>query len=185
MKNLLYLPIGSNYPTKINSVIEIPKDSSAKYEYDIELGVLRLDRVLISSMRYPASYGFIPQTISDDGDPLDVLVYNSVPIQSLAMVEIKPIGALKTVDNGEYDYKILGIPVYNPNNYNELTDLDETFLNVCEDFFKHYKNNDKKKRNTVVVNGWVGKAEALEIIKEKHNVFLNAHPKEDKRVISG
>ena len=152
----------------IPAIVEIPKDTNAKYEYDIELEILRLDRCLISSMRYPASYGFIPQTISDDGDALDILIYNTVPIQSLSMVYVNPIGALHMIDDGIDDYKLLGIPVYNPNQYNELSDIDFTFLEVCEDFFKHYKNNDRKKKDKVKVNGWVDKTKAIELIKKSH-----------------
>jgi inorganic pyrophosphatase len=89
--NLLHISIGNHFPDIVNSIVEIPKDTNAKYEYDINYGILRLDRCLISSMRYPTSYGFVPQTISDDGDPLDILIYNTVPIQSLALVEVRPI----------------------------------------------------------------------------------------------
>ena len=122
-------------------------------------------------MRYPASYGFVPQTISDDGDPLDILVHNTVPIQSLSMVEVRPVGALHMIDDGIDDYKILGIPTYNPNNYTKLSDLDPTFLEVVEDFFKHYKNNDRKKKGTVVVNGWVDVDKAFEIINKSHDKY--------------
>lgn len=177
MNNLLHIPIGENFPTTINSIIEIPKDTNAKYEYDVELGILKLDRCLISSMRYPASYGFVPQTISDDGDPLDMLVYNTVPIQSLAMVEVRPIGALHMIDNGIDDYKVLGIPTYNPNNYNKLNDLDPLFLEVVEDFFKHYKNNDRKKKGTVVVNGWVDIDVAISLVRKSNESYLNSYNK--------
>jgi len=177
MQNLLHIPIGNEFPNKINSIVEIPKDTNAKYEYDINLGLLRLDRCLISSMRYPTSYGFIPQTISDDNDPLDVLIYNTVPIQSLALVEIRPIAALHVIDNGIDDYKVLGIPVYNPNNYNELTDLDSLFVQVVEDFFEHYKNNDKKKRGTVKIRGWIGVDETRSLILKNHEIYLNRYGK--------
>lgn len=177
MKNLLHIPIGDRFPTVINSIVEIPKDTNAKYEYDINLGLLKLDRCLISSMRYPTSYGFVPQTISDDGDPLDVLIYNTVPIQSLALVEVRPIGALHMIDNGIDDYKVLGIPVYNPNKYNKLSDLDSLFLEVVEDFFEHYKNNDKKKKGTVKINGWIDFNDTLELICKSHETYLKLHYK--------
>jgi len=182
MQNLLHIPIGDNAPELINCIVEIPKDTNAKYEYDVELGVLRLDRCLISSMRYPASYGFIPSTISDDGDPLDVLIYNTVPIQSLALVEIKPIGALHMIDNGIDDYKILGIPIYNPNKYNELSDIDETFLEVCVDFFKHYKNNDKRKKGTVRVDGWVDKKTALGLVEKANLKYKEKNTPEPSKI---
>ena len=177
MQNLLHIPIGEQFPTIVNSIVEIPKDTNAKYEYDVNLGLLRLDRCLISSMRYPASYGFVPQTISDDGDPLDILIYNTVPIQSLSCVEVRPIGALHTIDNGVDDYKVLGIPIYNPNNYNKLNDIDPLFLEVVEDFFEHYKNNDKKKKGTVTVHGWVQIDTTLSLIRKTHDNYLTRHGK--------
>jgi inorganic pyrophosphatase len=166
MTNLFKLPIGDKSPEIVNAIVEIPKDTNAKYEYDINLGVLRLDRCLISSMRYPASYGFIPSTISDDGDPLDILIYNTVPINSLTLVEVIVLGALHTIDGGVDDYKILGVPTYNPHNYKDITDLDSTFLDVCSDFFKHYKNNDKKKAN-VKVRNWIKKKSTHQLITQK------------------
>jgi len=173
MKNLLHIPIGEKFPTTINSIVEIPKDTNAKYEYNIELGVLELSRCLISSMRYPASYGFVPQTISDDGDPLDILIYSNVPIQSLVLVEVRPIGALHMIDDGIDDYKVLGIPTFNPNNLNNLRDLDPLLLEVIEDFFKHYKNNDVKKKGTVSVNGWIDIDSTLSLIRKSHEQYIN------------
>ena len=112
--NLIDKNIGDHFPDMVNAIIEISKDSSAKYEYCPKMNMLRLDRCLISSMRYPASYGFIPKTLSDDGDPLDILVYNTVPLEPLSYVEVRPIGALVTTDNDYTDCKILGIPLFNP-----------------------------------------------------------------------
>ncbi len=169
--NLIRLPIGKNFPNIVNAIVEIPKDSSAKYEYNPDLGVFVLDRCLISSMRYPASYGFIPQTISDDGDPLDILVYNTVPIQTGTLVECRIVGGLLTIDSGVPDYKVLGIPMYNPNQYEDITDLDETFLEVTADFFTHYKNNSKKSK-PVVVEGWTNRDNTLHVIKDKHAAYL-------------
>lgn len=177
MNNLLHIPIGEQFPTIVNSIVEIPKDTNAKYEYDINFGLLRLDRCLISSMRYPASYGFVPQTISDDGDPLDIMVYSNVPIQSLVLVEVRPIGALHMIDNGIDDYKVLGIPTFNQNNLNNLSNLDPLLLEVIEDFFEHYKNNDKKKKGTVKINGWIGLDETLSLVRKSHDNYLSRHGK--------
>jgi inorganic pyrophosphatase len=177
MQNLLHISIGEQFPNTINSIIEIPKDTNAKYEYDVNLGLLKLDRCLISSMRYPASYGFVPQTISDDGDPLDIMVYSNVPIQSLVLVEVRPIGALHMIDDGIDDYKVLGIPTFNQNNLNDLSNLDPLLLEVIEDFFEHYKNNDKKKKKTVKINGWIDTAETLSLIRKSHNTYLNRYGK--------
>lgn len=169
--NLIDLQIGKNFPCMVNAVIEIPKDSNSKYEYNPELGVFMLDRCLISSMRYPASYGFIPQTLSDDGDPLDILVYNTVPISTGTVVECRIIGGLLTIDNGVPDYKVLGIPKYNPNKYDNISDIDETFLAVTSDFFAHYKNYNKKSK-PVVVDDWKNKEVTLKIIEEKHISYI-------------
>jgi inorganic pyrophosphatase len=177
MQNLLHIPIGDSFPNIINSIVEIPKDTNAKYEYDVNLGLLKLDRCLISAMRYPASYGFVPQTISDDGDPLDILIYSNVPIQSLVLVEVRPIGALHMIDDGIDDYKVLGIPTFNSNNLNKLSDLDPILLEVIEDFFEHYKNNDKKKKGNVLVNGWVDVDTTLSLVKKSHDRYLNKHGK--------
>ena len=101
------IPIGENSPNIINCIIEIPKGTSAKYEYNEELDVFQLARCLYSSMIYTASYGFIPQTHALDNDPLDVIVYNNIPIQTGALVEILPIARLDMTDNGSKDYKVV------------------------------------------------------------------------------
>jgi len=170
MINFFHTSIGDNAPKIVNAVIEIPKDSNLKIEFDIVKGYFKLDRCLISSMRYPASYGFIPQTISDDNDPLDILVYNTVPVPTGIVVECRPIGALETCDNGQLDYKILGIPIYNPNNYKKLNDLDPLFLDVVKDFFKGYKKLNKK-RNNVVVRDWIGVGATELLIRDKHEAY--------------
>ncbi len=182
--NYFHIPIGigSKIPHELNAIVEIPKDTNAKYEYDTSYGILRLDRCLISSMRYPASYGFIPQTMGDDGDALDVLIYNSVPINSLAMVEVRPVGALHMTDGGKNDYKIIGIALYNPHKYASLDQLDEMFLIVVEDFFRHYKNNDPKKKGTVEIHGWINAGSILnEIIMQGHEHYKLIYPDEYAR----
>lgn len=188
MNNLLHVPIGENFPHKINAIVEIPKDTNAKYEYDPESNLLKLDRCLISAMRYPTSYGFVPQTISDDNDPLDVLIYSNVPIQSLVLVEVRPIGALHMIDNGVDDFKVMGIPVFNTNDLNNLDDLDPILLEVIEDFFEHYKNNDKNKKGTVKINGWIDQIDTFALIKKAHikfNQTLNTDTKTKKNIILG
>lgn len=163
------LPIGSNYPEYVNCVVEISTDTNAKYEYNTEMDVFVLDRCLISSMRYPANYGFVPQTIADDGDPLDVLIHNSVRLQTGTLVECRIVGVLDMTDSGVKDYKLLGIPRYNPNNYNDITDIDSMFLTISKDFFKHYKNIEGK---TVLVGDWMGKDTAHMITKASHANYM-------------
>lgn len=172
-QNKLDINIGRKFPTTVNAIVEIPKDSSVKYEYNAEHDCFMLDRCLISSMRYPASYGFIPQTLSDDGDPLDILVYNTVPIQTGTLVECRIVGGLKTIDSGVLDYKILGIPLYNPNKYTDLNQIDEVFLKVTADFFTHYKNYNKK-TNLVSVEKWHRKETIYELIRKKHTAYCDS-----------
>lgn len=161
MIKLIDIPIGNNAPHIVNAIVEIPKDTSAKYEYDKPTNLFRLDRCLISSMRYPVSYGFIPQTLSEDGDPLDILIYSSIPIERGTLVECKIVGCMNMIDSGIHDYKVLGIPLYNPNNYHDITDIDSIFLHVCEDFFRNYKNLENK---VVSVSGWINRDQTIKVI---------------------
>jgi inorganic pyrophosphatase len=165
MPNLLHLPQHKKFPEIAKAIVEIPKDTNTKYEYDAESGLVKLDRCLISSLQYPASYGFLPNTLADDGDPVDVLIYNTVPLVPLSLVEVKIVGALMTYDHGKKDYKILGVPTYNPNNYNDIDDLDPMFLTVCGDFFRLYKKVNRKP-NPVKIKGWINHKDAQNYIKD-------------------
>ena len=150
--NLYKIPVHKNSPEIINAIIEIPRGTSAKYEYDMELGVFRLDRCLQSAMMYPANYGFIPGTLADDGDPLDVLIFNRTPIDRGTLVECRTIGVLNMDDDGKKDYKILAVPVNHYRVYNTLHDIEDLFLDVTKNFFEHYKDlNDK----VVEVGKWL------------------------------
>ena len=161
--NLFHYPIGKRTPGQVNVVVEIAKDTNTKYEYDIDSGILILNRCLISSMRYPINYGFIPQTIGDDKDPVDVLVYCDAPMQPGCVVKgCKIIGGLDMRDDGVKDYKLLAIPRWNTSNINDLDDLPETFLKITRDFFKHYKNLLDKK---VIAREWFGAKRAHRIIR--------------------
>lgn len=159
MKNLLQLPQHKEYPSIIKCIVEIPKDTNVKYEYDPNSGLMRLDRCLISSLQYPASYGFIPNTLSEDGDPTDVLIYNTVPLHPMTLVEVKVLGALITYDTKKKDPKIIGVPLFNPNKYEDITDLDPMFLTIVEDFFRIYKKVNKKP-NPIKINGWINASSA-------------------------
>jgi inorganic pyrophosphatase len=160
--NLYSLPSHKKSPQLVNAVIEIPKGTSAKYEYHKD-GYFFYDRSLSSSMVYPASYGFIPQTLGDDGDALDILVYNSTPIERGTVVECKVIGVLDMDDEGDKDYKILGVPTSHVRRYNSLNNIDNLFLDITKNFFLHYKDLNKK---TVNVYDWHEKNVAHEIIKK-------------------
>jgi inorganic pyrophosphatase len=161
--NLYNLPIHKQSPQRVNSIVEIPKDTNVKYEYDPIYNVFSYDRSLISAMVYPSSYGFIPSTIAEDGDALDILVYNAVPIQTGTFVECRVIGVLDMEDDGFKDYKILGAPVSHVKEYRSLEDIDPNFLEICKNFFSHYKDLNNKK---VKVFDWHEKDFAHEIINQ-------------------
>lgn len=145
------------------AVIEISKGSKKKYELDKETGYLMLDRILYTSTRYPANYGFIPRTYGDDNDPLDVLVLCSESIEPMTLVRAYPIGVISMVDNGRQDEKIIAIPFNDPT-YNKYTDIDMLPAHIFEEmrhFFSVYKNLENK---TTAVNEVSGRDEAVKII---------------------
>ena len=159
------IPAHEESPNKIWSVIEIPKDTNVKYEYEPKFDLFKYDRSLLSAMVYPASYGFIPNTLCEDKDALDVLVYNAMPIQTGTIVECRVLGVLDMIDDGYRDYKILAVPVSHIKNYKSLDDIDPAFLNICKNFFSHYKDLINKK---VVVHDWHGIEEAKKVISESY-----------------
>ena len=143
--------------------IEIPKGCKAKYELDKESGLLRLDRVLYTSTVYPANYGFIPRTLADDGDPLDVLVLCGESMYPATLVTCYPIGVIKMIDSGALDEKIIAIPVGDPT-YNEYYDIQELPKHVFEEmmhFFEVYKSLEHKK---TAVKEICHRDEAMDII---------------------
>ncbi|RKS56073.1 inorganic pyrophosphatase [Gillisia mitskevichiae] len=146
-------------------LIEIPKGSRNKYEYDFELKKVRYDRMIFSSMMYPADYGFIPNTLALDSDPLDVLVLVAEPTFPGIVMEVKPIGVFHMADEKGPDEKIICVPVSDPiwNRLNDLDDVNGHLLKEIEHFFKVYKDLEKKK---VDVGGWGNAEEAKEIIKQ-------------------
>ena len=157
------LPIGGQAPRLVNAVIEIPKDSVNKYEYDKQLHVFRLDRTLFSPVHYPGDYGFIPCTLGLDGDPLDVLVLVEAASFPGCFIEVRPIGVLRMVDQGKGDEKILAVAETDPL-YREVRDCSQVFdhtLREIEHFFSIYKNLEGKKTEIV---GWDGVDAARKII---------------------
>lgn len=165
---------GSDFPEVINAIIEIPKGSRNKYEYDKDMEAFALDRVLYSSVVYPADYGFIPQTIYDDGDPMDIMVLMEQPTFPGCVIASRPIGIMGMIDGGDKDYKILAVPVDDPKfkDINNISDVPAHLLDEIEEFFLTYKNLEGKK---VEVLGWedaeVAKKEAIrsiDLYKEKY-----------------
>jgi len=146
----------------LNAIIEIPKLSRIKYELDKETGLIIFDRVLYSPMHYPANYGFVPQTLWEDGDPLDVLVLGHEPLVPGCLVRVRPIGVLHMNDSGEDDAKVLTVPEKDPrfDKINSISDIEPHFLDETKHFFQVYKELQKKK---VVVGEWEGRDEAIEI----------------------
>jgi len=152
------------------AVIEIPKNSKMKYEIHKETGMLFLDRVFSCSMRYPANYGFIPQTLCEDGDALDVLVLGQEEIPPMTLVKCAPIGMIEMIDNGERDEKIIAVPIYKGSYFGQFKDIKEIpdsqqiLIKEMEHFLSRYK--DLEKDNKIVVKPATGRASAIKIIKE-------------------
>jgi len=144
-------------------LIEIPKGSRNKYEYDFVLNKIRFDRTLFSSMMYPGDYGFIPETLALDGDPLDVLVLTTEPTFPMVVMEVKPIGVFHMADEKGPDEKIICVPVSDPiwSKRNDLKDINPHRIKEIEHFFQVYKDLEKKK---VDVGGWGAAAEAYNIV---------------------
>ncbi len=146
MPNLKELPVGDNAPHEVNVIIEIPKGTHTKIEYDPKLEVFKLDRVLYSAVHYPTAYGFIPHTLWEDGDPLDVLVLNEEPLQTGLLLRARPVGVLVMTDEKGSDSKILAVPSLDPryNHVGDIKDVAKHFLREAEHFFETYKELEGK-----------------------------------------
>ena len=167
--NLDAIAIGKNPPDEVNVIIEVPIGGEPiKYELDKDAGVLTVDRFLHTSMRYPGNYGFIPHTLSDDGDPCDVIVANTRAIVPGAMMACRPVGALMMEDESGGDEKIIAVPVTKlTKRYEkvlEYTDLPQITLEQIEHFFAHYKDLEPGKWVKIVK--WVGADEAKTLIRQ-------------------
>ena len=157
-------------------LIEIPKGSRNKYEYDFELNKIRFDRMLFSSMMYPGDYGFIPKTLALDGDALDVLVMGTEPTFPMCVMEVKPIGVFHMTDEKGPDEKLICVPVTDPiwNSYNDLSDLNPHRKKEITHFFQVYKDLEKKK---VDVGGWGNADEAYDILNKCIERYENSEHK--------
>jgi inorganic pyrophosphatase len=176
--NLYDLDPGPLTPEVIRMIVEIPKNSANKYEYDGTLGVFRLDRPLYSPLHYPGDYGFVPGTLADDGDPLDVLTLMSEPSFTGCMIEVRPLGVLDLVDSSEKDQKILAVPTSSPR-YGEIHTVDQVWPHLrreIEHFFTIYKELEGKETR---IDGWRGPAEARKLIMETRQAYF------DKKAASG
>ena len=154
---------GEDTPQIVNGIIEIPKNTRAKYELDKKSGLLKMDRVIYSSMYYPANYGFIPKTYCDDNDPLDILVLSQITIVPMCIVSAKVIGVMRMLDGGEMDDKIIAVAEndMSVNHINDISELPGHFINELQNFFEDYKKLENK---TVEVEDFQNAAIAEEII---------------------
>ena len=167
--NLDAIPIGNSPPDDVNVIIEVAIGGEPiKYEMNKAAGTLFVDRFLHTPMRYPGNYGFVPHTLSDDGDPIDVLVANTRPIIPGAVINVRPVGVLKMEDDGGGDEKIIAVPVPKLTkryiNVHDVTDLPEITRDQIRHFFEHYKDLEPGK--WVKVLGWGGAEEARQLITE-------------------
>ena len=153
------------------AVIEITRGGKAKYELDKETGMLMMDRVLHTSTHYPADYGFIPRTLADDGDPLDVLVLCSEDIIPMSLIRCYPIGVIRMIDGGEKDEKIIAIPFNDPtyNSFKDISELPPHIFNEMSHFFSVYKELEHKVTTIEEVSGH---DDAVEIIQTCINTYL-------------
>ena len=170
MINYLALPTGDSAPAEVNAVIEIPRGDTNKYEYDKDLNVFRLDRNLYSAVHYPGDYGFIPSTLSGDGDPLDVLVLVDAPSFTGCVMTVRPIGALLMIDQNSEDEKILAVGLNNPiyKNIDEYSGIYPHLLLEIEHFFSVYKELEAKRTR---IKGWKDAGVARRIVVESQERY--------------
>jgi len=165
---------GADSPEIVRAVIEIPRNSSNKYEYDGALGLFRLDRALYSPMHYPGDYGFIPGTLAEDGDPMDVLALVEEPSFPGCLIAVRPLGLLDMLDQEQPDQKILAVPNRNPR-FDQWHTIDQVFphmLREIEHFFTIYKELEGKRTE---MRGWKGPREAREVIRTSRARYLEKH----------
>ena len=142
------IAIGDKFPHEFPAIVEVPKDSKIKYELDKDTGLIKVDRILNASSHYPANYGFIPRTYCDDHDPLDILILGQLPIAPLSIVQCRPIGLLKMLDQGHADDKIIAVHIADPEyaHYQELKELPPNKMAELKKFFEEYKTLENKQK---------------------------------------
>ena len=160
----------------VPAVIEVPKGSKIKYELDKKSGLIRVDRILFSSVHYPSNYGFIPGTYCEDNDPLDILVLGQEAVAPLSIMFAKPIGVMKMLDQGEADDKIIAVHAHDPefSHYNSIRELPPHRLTEVKRFFEDYKILENKK---VVVEDFLDRNEALSVLKNSIDFYVKNFPK--------
>lgn len=169
--------IGLNPPENVNAIIEIPKGSKAKYEVDKESGLIKLDRVIYASMYYPLNYGFIPQTLGEDHDPLDIVVLTQVEVVPMCLIPAKVIGVMRMIDRGEADDKIIAVAEQDPSvsHIIDVKDLPDYLRAELKHFFENYKTLENKK---VVVDEFLSKQQAQTILEQSILRYKEAFKKQ-------
>ncbi|KAJ3443378.1 soluble inorganic pyrophosphatase 2 [Anaeramoeba flamelloides] len=176
---------GDNIPEEFNAIIEIPKGSKLKYELDKKTGLLKVDRILYSSVVYPHSYGFIPQSFCEDGDPIDVLVIMSETVVPMSLIKCRPIGVMQMIDDGKRDDKIISVCVDDPavNTYNDISDLPTHTLREIRKFFNDYKDLENKTVKTFDPQGSIKAKQIVEkSVRLYKEIFIDGNgPKTKKK----
>ena len=175
--SLNLVPTGKNAPDEVNVIVEIPMGGEPiKYEIDKDSGAVFVDRILGTAMRYPCNYGYVPNTLCGDGDPVDVLVFMDRPLIPGSVIKCRPIGVLKMTDESGEDAKVLAVPVSKIaktfENINDVSDIQDIQLQQISHFFEHYKDLESGK--WVKVDGWEGAAAAKQEIVDSIESFKKA-----------
>lgn len=176
--------IGKESPKVVNAIIEIPKDSTQKYELDKDTGLLKLDRFMYSAVHYPGDYGFIPKTLWSDGDPLDIIILTGRPVFPLTLAKVRVIGVMRMVDDEEEDDKIIGVYDNDPRfkEFNSIKDIPTHTLVELKNFFERYKELQNKK---VSISEMLDREDALKAIEKSQKLYdmkFNIHDFEQKAI---
>lgn len=171
------IPLGDKAPEEFNVIIEIPKGSYNKYEIDKSTGLIALDRANYSYAPYPFDYGFVPQTLWEDGDPLDVIVLTTFPLNPGILVKVRPVAVMDMTDSGDSDYKVICVPVDDKrwDDVKDLSDINSHWIKEYTHFFETYKEL-KGKGDVVKINKVMGRAEAMDAVKRSVEIYKEKYP---------
>ncbi|MEZ6097805.1 MAG: inorganic diphosphatase [Pirellulaceae bacterium] len=167
------IKIGASAPHVVNAVIEIPRGANVKYELDKSTGVMKMDRVLYSAVHYPANYGFIPHTLADDDDPLEIFVLCQEPVAPLTLIEARPIGLMTMTDEGKRDHKVIAVAVADPeyNAFDEAEELPPHRLEILRRYFLDYKVLEKKQVEVDTPDSAVAASSVIELATDRYREF--------------